>query len=245
VGPKPNGALPEPQEDRLREMAAWYFLNHECIDSTRAWVVSKENNVLFTAKGKNLYAIVTEVPDWKEGERRSFTLHSVRAQPNTAVSVLGQNSKIMEYKPNADVRCTYQQTAAGLTVSVVKAQRIYDDHRWPNAVVIKLANVQPAIDEAVTVETTAAKPAATSTQLSGRLYNFKNKSVTRARFAYRAYRGRVETLYADPWQYSAWVPVSADGRFSGPVKTPKGAFEYKAVAEQSGVAVEGDTKLVN
>jgi alpha-L-fucosidase len=41
------------------------------------------------------------------------------------------------------------------------------------------------------------------------------------------------------------VPVSTDGRFSAPVKTPKGAFEYKAVAEQSGVAVEGDTKLVN
>jgi alpha-L-fucosidase len=97
----------------------------------------------------------------------------------------------------------------------------------------------------VTVETTAAKAAAASTQLSGRLYNFKNKSVTRARFAYRPYRGRVETLYADPWQYSAWVPVSADGRFGAPVKPPKGAFEYKAVAEQSGVAVEGDTKLVN
>jgi alpha-L-fucosidase len=245
VGPKANGALPDAQEDRLREVAAWYFLNHECIDSTRSWVVSKENNVLFTAKGKNLYAIVTEVPDWKEGERRSFTLHSVRALPNTAMSVLGQNSKIMEYKPNADVRCTYQQTANGLVVSAVKAQRIYDDHRWPNAVVIKLANVQPAMAEAVTVETTAAKAAAASTQLSGRLYNYRGKSVTRARFAYRPYRGRVETLYADPWQYTAWVPVGADGHFIAPLKTPKGAFEYKAVAEQSGVAVEGDTKLVN
>ncbi|TPG71851.1 RNA polymerase sigma factor [Hymenobacter nivis] len=40
-------------------------------------------------------------------------------------------------------------------------------------------------------------------RLSGRLYNYKNKTVTRARFAYRPYRGRVETLYADPWQYSA------------------------------------------
>ena len=89
------------------------------------------------------------------------------------------------------------------------------------------------------------KPTAASTRLSGRLYNYKNKTVTRARFAYRPYRGRVETLYADPWQYSAWVPVGADGRFGAPVKTPKGTFEYKAVAEQSGIAVEGDTKLVN
>ncbi len=245
VGPKANGALPDEQEGRLREMAAWYFLNHECIDSTRSWVVSKENNVLFTAKGKNLYAIVTEVPDWKEGERRTFTLHSVKAQPNTTVSVLGQNGKIMEYKPGLDVRPTFQQTPGGLVVTAVKSQRIYDDHRWPNALVIKLANVTPALAEAVTVETTAAKPATASTQLSGRLYNYKGKGVTRARFAYRAYRGRVETLYADPWQYSGWVPVGADGRFGAGVKPAKGAFEYKAVAEQSGVAVEGDTKLVN
>jgi alpha-L-fucosidase len=245
VGPKPNGELPEEQEGRLREMAAWYFLNHECIDSTKAWVVNKENNVLFTAKGQDVYAIVTEVPNWKEGERRTFTLHSVKAQKNTQVSVLGQNSKIMEYKPNLDVSCTYKQTATGLEVSVVKAQRIYDDHRWPNAVVIKLANVLPAMVEAVTVETVTAKPAAAGYALSGRLYNFKNKNVTRARFAYRAYRGRVETLYADPWKYSDWVSVGTDGRFNAGVKTLKGAFEYKAVAEQSGVAVEGDNKLVN
>ncbi|MBC6609467.1 alpha-L-fucosidase [Hymenobacter sp. BT507] len=245
VGPKPNGALPQEQEDRLREMAAWYFLNHEAIDSTRAWVVNKENNVLFTAKGDALYAIVTEVADWKEGERRTFTLHSVKAQPNTVVSVLGQNSKIMEYKPNLDVSCRYKQTANGLEVSVVKAQRIYDDHRWPNAVVIKLDHVAPAMAAAVTVETGAAKAATAGHALNGRLYNYQGKQVTRARFAYRAYRGRVETLYADPWKYSDWVKVGPDGRFVGTVKSPKGAFEYKAEAEQSGVNVEGDTKLVN
>lgn len=245
VGPKANGELPDEQESRLRELAAWYFLNHECIDSVRSWVVNKENNVLLTAKGKAVYAIVTERPDWKEGERKTFILHSVKAQANTVVSVLGQNGNIMEYKPGLDVRPTYQQTPAGLVVTAVKSQRIYDDHRWPNALVIRLDNVTPALAEAVTVETGTASPAAHGTALSGRLSNFKNKGVMRARFAYRAYRGRVETLYADPWQYSGWVPVGADGRFGAGVKPPKGAFEYKAVAEQSGVAVEGDTKLVN
>ncbi|EHQ24947.1 alpha-L-fucosidase [Mucilaginibacter paludis] len=245
VGPKPNGELAEEQDGRLREMAAWYFINHECIDSVKTWVINKENNILFTAKGDAVYAIVTEAAEWKEGERKTFTLHSVKAQSNTVVNVLGQNSKIMEYKPNADVSCKYKQTASGLEVSVVKAQRIYDDHRWPNAVVIKLDHVLPAITEAVTVETDDAKPAGTGFLLSGRLYDFKNKNVKRARFAYRAYRGRVETLYADQWKYTDWVNVSPEGRFNTTIKTASGSFEYKAVAEQSKVDVEGDTKLLN
>ncbi|GGH22718.1 alpha-L-fucosidase [Mucilaginibacter phyllosphaerae] len=245
VGPKPNGELPEEQEGRLREMAAWYFINHECIDSVKSWVINKENNILFTAKGKTVYAIVTEAAGWKEGERKTFTLHSVKAGKNTIVNVLGQNSKIMEYKPDADVSCTYKQTAAGLEISVVKTQRIYDDHRWPNAVVIKLENVLPAIAEAVTVQTDDAKATAAGVLFSGRLYNFKNKDVKRARFAYRAYRGRVETLYADQWKYTNWINIGADGRFSIPVKALKGDIEYKAVAEQSNLEVEGDNKLLN
>ncbi|HLZ85831.1 MAG TPA: alpha-L-fucosidase, partial [Puia sp.] len=42
VGPKPDGELAAEQEDRLREMAAWYFVNHECMDSVNSWVVPRE-----------------------------------------------------------------------------------------------------------------------------------------------------------------------------------------------------------
>eukprot|EP01037_Dinobryon_pediforme_P014790 gene14790-14922_t len=245
IGPKANGELNPEQEGRLREMAAWYFINHECVDSVKSWVINKENNIYFTAKGADVYAIVTEVADWKEGERRTFTLHSVKAGTNTSVSVLGQNGKIIEYKPNLDVSCSFRQTETGLEVSVVKTQRIYDDHRWPNALVIKLKNVVPAIDEPVTVVTGDATRAANSTALSGKLYNFKGKRVTQARFAYRSYKGIIETLYADQWTFTPWITVSADGSFKMNIDNIKGGFEYKAIAKQHNIEIEGDTKVAN
>lgn len=244
VGPKPNGELPVAQEERLREMAAWYFINHECIDSVKAWVVSKEDDILFTTRGKTVYAIVTNMPEWKEGERKNFILHSVKAQSNTIVNVLGQNSKIIEYNAHPQVECRYTQTPQGLEVSVVKAQRIYDDHRWPNPVVIKLENVMPTIAEAVVAQTEDGKRTAAGILLNGRIYNNPGKNVKRARFAYRAYKGQIETLYAEKWKVSDWVPIAADGKFSVTLKGLAGAIEYKAIAEQSGIAIEGDNKVV-
>lgn len=244
VGPKADGSLPTEQEDRLREMAAWYFINHECIDSVRSWVVSKEDNILFTAKGNTVYAIVTDMPQWKEGERKTFLLHSVKAQNNTVVNVLGQNSKIIEYNANPQVECRYIQTPGGLEVSVVKAQRIYDDHRWPNAVVIKLENVVSTINEAVTVETGDGKVTVDGVLLTGKLYNYKDKGVKQIRFAYRPYRGQIETLYADKWIYTNWAPIAQDGTFTTKVAGLKGAYEYKAIALQDQVAVEGENKIV-
>lgn len=245
VGPKPNGELPLEQEDRLREMAAWYFINHDCIDSVKTWVVNKEGNIEFTAKGNSVYAIITDMPNWKEGERKTFIFHSVKAKSNTRVSVLGQNSQIMEYKPNVDVTCKFTQLADGLQVSVVKAQRIYDDHRWPNSVVIKLENVSPAMDEAVVVKTGKYEIGKQAVTMMGKVFDAKSKHVTRARFAYRPYRGQVETLYADEWKFTEWVLIDKRGEFMAILKGVTGRLEYKAIAEQSKVNVEGDSEFTD
>lgn len=248
VGPKPNGEMAIQQEDRLREMALWNFINHESMDSVRSWVVAKEDDIWFTKKGKNtVYAFVTDAANWKEAERRHFLLRSVKSTPNTKVSVLGQNSQIIEYKANLDVSCKFTQTAEGLDVSVVKAQRIYDDHRWPNAVVIKLENVEPVFAEAVFVKTVGSKVGVEGAVLKGQVVDYKPSLSKRARFYYRPYAGQVETLYASPWEKTAWVTINPDGTFSAPLKGfKKGArVEYKAVAEQQKVAVEGETSVVN
>lgn len=243
VGPKPNGELPVEQEERLREMSAWYFVNRECIDDVRSWVVSKEGDIWFTQKGGHtLYAIVTDAADWKEGTRKTFTIRSAISTPDTRISVLGQNSQVIEYKSD-DVSCRYTQTAKGLEVSVVKAQRIYDDHRWPNPVVIKLDNVNPAFKEAVIVETGATALWKGRVILKGRIANYKTPSVKLARFDYRPYHGQVETLYAGKWTVSPWVPVKPDGSFELTLPL-KGSYEYKAVTQQENVEIEGENKLL-
>ena len=244
IGPRADGALPEEQEGRLREMAAWYFINKEAVDSVRPWVISNEGNIWFTTTPdkKTLYAFITGLPDWKEGTRKSFVLHSVKSTAATHLNVLGQSSRMIEYNKNPDVNCTFRQTDTGLVVSVVKAQRIYDDHRWPNPVVMKLENVLPAINP-LEVETLPVIARAGKTLARGRILHYGHEMV-KACFYYRPYRGQLETLYAGPWQKTGRVMVQPDGSFEGALPLAKGAkYEYRAAIEYARIEMNGENKI--
>lgn len=247
IGPKANGEMADEQEGRLREMAAWYFVNREAVDSVRPWVITNENNIWYTKSldNKTVYAIVTNAASWKEGDRRSLTLHSVRAGADAKVSVLGQNSLIQEYRPGKDVSCKFMQTDTGLVLSVVKTQRIYDDHHWPNPVVIKIENATPAI-HAVQVSTLNAKPASnTQAILSGKVYNYANDKNMKAFFLYRTYNGQTEDLYGGPWIQSAKVPIGSAGDFRVTIDGLKKGlqYEFKSVVEYNLIEVPGDKKV--
>ena len=148
IGPKGDGTIPIEQEARLQELGLWMFVNREAIYATRPWVVTNEGDLWFTmAKdGSAVYVAVTGDDRWKWGERREFLLRSVRSTPETTVSVLGQNSEVMEYQPQADASSTWRQTDDGLVVSAMNTHRLYNDKKWPNPVVIKLTNVEPAAE---------------------------------------------------------------------------------------------------
>lgn len=250
IGPKPDGTLAGEQEDRLREMAAWYFVNHESMDSIGSWVVSREGDIWFTAKGDStVYALVTNLPDWKEGERKEFLLHSVKATAATTIGVLGQNSRIIEYKTQ-DVGCRYRQTSRGLEVSVVRAQRIYDDHRWPNPVVIKLTGVEPVFRDAPEVVTAAERAEGNAPVFSGKVVGKwqeqqGRKLPLKAWFEYRRYSGQTETLYAEPWKATAFAVVLPDGSFrvkAGGLDAHQ-AYEYRAVISWCDVQINGSDKV--
>jgi len=148
VGPKPDGELPIEQEERLREMALWMFVNHESIYATRPWVLTNEGEVWFTKKKdeNTVYAFIKQTPHlWTLGDWRDIVLKSVRATEKTEASVLGQNDKVLEYKPDVAPKTTWKQEADGLHVRVMRAQRLYNDRKWPNPVVVKLTNVTPAL----------------------------------------------------------------------------------------------------
>ena len=245
VGPKPNGELPVEQESRLQEMAAWYFINHDCMDSVHSWVVSREGDTWFTAAADHtLYAIITNSEDWKEGQRRRFVLRSARSTAATRVSVLGQNSRIIEYK-EADVSSRWRQTDSGLEVSVVKAQRVYDDHRWPNPTVIKLENVEPAFAIAADVHTGASAIAEGRPVFTGKADGPWKGVVKKGYFYYRPYAGQIETLYAASWKKTDSIDLAPDGSFRLTLSNPdKGqAYEYRAALSYYGVEINGENKV--
>ena len=86
VGPKPDGELPIEQEERLRELALWMFVNQESVYAVRPWIITNEQNIWFTKKKdeNTLYAVVAE--PWKRGEWKDIVLHSVKSTAKTEVA---------------------------------------------------------------------------------------------------------------------------------------------------------------
>lgn len=144
VGPKPNGEIPIEQEERLREIALWMFVNNEGIKNVRTVPSSiKDGDVWFTkAKGENtVYAFITNQPEWFKGERRLFYIHNLKTTKDTEISVLGQNGLVVEYSPNNFPEARFTQQDHNVELSIVKAQRLYNNKIWPNAIVVKLTHV--------------------------------------------------------------------------------------------------------
>ena len=146
VGPEPSGVIPMEQERRIRELGLWLFVNGEAIYQVRPWNMIREGNIWFTkAKDEDtLFAFLTKEDAWSRGKRREFILKSVRATDATTIRVLGHGGELVEYYPKIDATPRFEQKKDGLQISVVRAQRLYNDHKWPNPVVVKLTNVKPA-----------------------------------------------------------------------------------------------------
>jgi len=144
VGPDPDGVIPFEQERRFRELALWMFVNAEAIHGIRPCDVIREGDIYFTKSkdGKTAYALLTKQAPWKMGERREFNIGSIRATDRTKISVLGQNDKVVEYQPDIDPISGFQQKGDVLEISVVRAQRLYNNRKWPNPIVVKLENVE-------------------------------------------------------------------------------------------------------
>jgi alpha-L-fucosidase len=145
-GPTPYGTIPDEQEARAREIALWMFVNQEAIHGTRPWHVIREGDLWFTSSDDSttLYVLIGDSAEWERGARRDYLLKSVRATDATVISVLGQNDKVVEYEPGNDATSRFEQRDDGLHISIVRAQRLYNNHQWPNPTVVKLENITPA-----------------------------------------------------------------------------------------------------
>ncbi|MBN1417639.1 MAG: alpha-L-fucosidase [Planctomycetes bacterium] len=247
VGPRPDGAIPIEQEERLREIALWDFIDGEAVRGVEPWAITNEETIWFTKRrGEDtLYAIVTR-PDWPFGVRRTITLRSVKVAPTSRIEILGQNGRVLEYRPQVDPGARWTQDDDGLHISAMRAQRIYNDHKWPNPVVIKITQAKPALVPPIAA-TGAAKPAgAGAIVLAGTLEKLGDAASVEVGFQVRIRADRTQPLAeAEAWRDTAREPRSAPGPFSLRVAdlSPGREYEYRArVIHPRGVSLYGDIK---
>jgi alpha-L-fucosidase len=151
MGPTPSGIVPLEQEERFRELALWMFVNNEAIYDIEPCVTAGDKDVYYTQSkdGKYVYAFLTQFTDndpkgntqWGRSARKEFVLKELKSTSETKISVLGQEDRIEKFTDRYDLESRFKQTEEGLEVSVVRAQRLYNNRRWPNAVVLRLENV--------------------------------------------------------------------------------------------------------
>jgi alpha-L-fucosidase len=233
IGPKPDGELAIEQEERLREVALWMQVNQECIYGVRPWVITNEQDIWFTkaAHEATLYAIVKQQPRWARGQWRDIVLKSVAAGAGTQVSVLGQNGRVLEYSPQVNPAPTFHQESDGLHIHAMFTQRLQDNSRWPNPIVLKITDVAPKFTPPHVETGDATFDAATNTAtLRGVLIDVGRAASLEVGFDYRSIAGLDASDRSIPWQTVFSTTLKAPGPFEVklPDVNPKGVYEYRA-----------------
>ena len=247
ISPKPDGELPIEQEERLREVALWMQVNQECIYGVRPWVITNEQNIWYT-KAKNedtLYAIVKQPPRWVRGQWRDFVLKSVQATPQSAVSVLGQNGRVLEYRPEVNPQPALKQEEDGLHIHAMFTHRLQDNSRWPNPIVLKITNVKPAFTPPKLETKSARFDAATKTaSLTGTLQDLGKAPSLEVGFEFRSIVGLDASDRSIPWQQGPSVSLSAPGDFTLKLAeiNPDGVYEYRAYVKHPLLTIYGADK---
>lgn len=244
VGPKPNGELATEQEERLREMALWMFVNSEAIYSVRPWIVTNEGDVWFTKKkdGSALYAVVDPAVPWKLGQWQELVLHSVKTTPKSEISVLGANGEVLEYASKVVPKTTFHMEADGLHIRTMRSQRLQDNKQWPNPVVVKITNAEPAlVPPRVKTGSYRWDEGAGTYLLQGEVLDMREAKVLEVGFEYRAIDGEDVHARSAPWVAMPNQRVTSAGPFSATLTGLPGdkRYEFRAVVHHPLLALYG------
>ena len=247
VGPKRDGELPIEQEERLREIGLWHFTVGESIHDVRPWVLSNEGNIWFTKKknADTVYVFLNKV-SWTLGERKTFTVRSVRASKDSQVRVLGATSETLEYKPEVDPRPRWTQDEKGLHLDVMMAQRLYNDRKWPNPIVLEITKVSPGLQlPAVATGPGTRTGAGASARMQGELRSLGDAANVEIGFQYRRRKGTEDLLKQEaPWLATKLVrvskPIEWDMWITG--LEPGVIYEFRAVVKHPLITLYGEEK---
>lgn len=248
IGPDANGELCRAQEDIIRELALWHFLNHEAIHNTRPWIITNEDSawLLRSKDGSALYAVLFDQKDWDRGQRREFLLKSVKASPDTVVEVLGQTGELTEYRPDLDAHTYWEQREDGLHISAMHAQRIYCGIQWRNPLVLKITHPIPAFSPLlVETENDRLTQDASSVTLFAKVDTLGSFESARLAFDFREYPGFALSSYETGWQRLPEQTVSVPGIYSYTLEglKPGITYQYRAVLFNESNTMRGEMNL--
>ena len=144
-GPDADGCLPRDMDDRVREIGLWNFVNGDAIRGTRPWHVSSEGDIFFTwdEAQETVYALDTG-PPLDMGAWREIQLKSVGVNDDSEIEILGQSGQVLEYQPQVLPKATWRQDENGLSIRYCRAQRLYNNQRWPNPLTLKITKARRA-----------------------------------------------------------------------------------------------------
>jgi alpha-L-fucosidase len=245
VGPKPDGELPVEQEKRLREIALWYFVNHEAVDSVRPWIIPSEDHIWFTRKNDCIYAFLTGLGPWNLHQRKSFLLKSVKGTGNTKVEILGQSDeKIAGTGVSADYSSKWRQEEDGMHISVVRATRLHQDHKYYNPVVIRISGAEAALVPPVFSTMDSRDSPEGTNLLQGQITDMGDAERLEAGFQYRISPVFGEDLYVEEWMDTELVRITAAGEYSIPVDEMKKGVMYqcRAVVKHPLITLKGNIR---
>ena len=248
IGPDADGELCRAQEDILRELALWHFINQEALHNTRPWVITNEESTwLLRAKdGSAVYAVLFDVKDWDRGQRREFVLRSVRATEKTTVEVLGQSGELTEYRPDLDAHTYWEQRDDGLHISAMHAQRIYCGGQWRNPLVLKVTYPEAAFSPML-VETDHDRLTqdGEAVTLFARVETMGSFDWAKLAFELREYPGFAFSSYETGWQQLDAGEVTAPGSYSYRLEglKPGVTYQYRAVLLHEVNTMRGEMNL--
>ena len=91
IGPKPDGSIPMPMEERILGVGSWLKVNGKAIYDTHPWKPYEENTIRFTQSKNGKYVYVSFL-EWPEEEL--MLVKAMQGQVITNVELLGLNEKI-------------------------------------------------------------------------------------------------------------------------------------------------------
>ena len=189
-----------------------------------------------------MYVVVSE--PWKRGDWKDIVLHSVKARADTQASVLGQNDQVLEYTTIVP-KTTFRQEADGLHLRAMFAQRLQDNSKWPNPIVLKLTHVQPALTPPQ-VQTSRAIRQGSGVRLEGSLRSLGDARSVEVGFEYRSLKGLDVNERSGDWQATALQPMSAVGDFSAmiPAWEPGEPYEFRVTVRHPRLTMYGESRKV-